>query len=117
MSEVNAQIAAVCGTFSNVHFVNEGEVWLDGIRLLGTTLWSALPKASHEEVASKMNDCHLIFVEDENDEIRPVTPEELHALHMRSASWLHSALNAKTHIRTVVLSHHAPSRTMLLDSK
>lgn len=105
IEQVQAEIrAAVAG--SAVRFLECDAAVIDGVRFLGTTLWTdfmgedpMLMAAMHEQ----MNDYYQITYQG-----RALTPADLAAIHQRSRRWLTRELGKPHDGPTVVVTHHAP---------
>lgn len=105
IERVQAEIrAAVAG--SAVRFLECDVAVIDGVRFLGTTLWTdfmgedpLLMAAMHEQ----MNDYYQITYQG-----RALTPQDLAAIHRASRGWLHDQLARSHPGPTVVVTHHAP---------
>lgn len=103
---IEARAAAVG---SNITFLEQDAVVIDGIRFLGCSLWTdfrlwgpdrerqAMGKASR-----KMNDYHVI-----KRGGRRLTPPESVERHRHSVEWLKAQLS--DNVPTVVVTHHAPT--------
>lgn len=95
----------------DIHFLENDAVVIDGVRFLGTTLWTdfqlygadAYPTA-HELALQLMPDFNCIdwFGAD-------FTPEHSIALHQASRAWLHERLDEPFSGPNIVITHHAPS--------
>lgn len=101
---------------SHVHVLDDAEFVIDGVRFLGSTLWTdfMLFGDGDARVAAMADARH--FMRDfsriqTGDAINaPFTPADSAALFQRHAHWLDRQL-ATTHVGpTVVITHHAPSR-------
>lgn len=109
-SEYQETISALeqeCKGSNNVHFLNNDSVVINGVRFLGSTLWSdllvdGLDKAG--EIGLRLNDFwHINYGQ------RKFNVDDFNQLHRNSRYWLEQEL-AKTYSgKTVVVSHHAPS--------
>jgi hypothetical protein len=62
-------------------------------------MWSA---------AQQMNDYHMIKFVD--GAYRKLAPRDTELKHVRSLNWLQDALTVKQDQKTVVVTHHVPSR-------
>lgn len=98
-----------------VHVLEE-EAWVvNGVRFLGTTLWSDFaiadadgPRARAEEQAlALIRDFSRIRADSASD--RLFSPADSIALFRRSAAWLQRQLEQTFDGPTVVITHHAPS--------
>ena len=97
---------------SSVHFLEDRELEIDGVRFLGCTLWSDFDCDGLERRAESMalcervvRDYHLIF-----DEVNgaSLTPADTRARHLASRRWLTGRLGRHFDGPTVVITHHAP---------
>jgi predicted phosphodiesterase len=97
---------------STIHVLAEDEVIIQGVRFLGTSLWTdfMLFGEGHkraeamQEAQRFMRDFSRIRIDD-----APFTPEASAALFRQQASWLAGKLAERHTGPTVVVSHHAPS--------
>lgn len=105
---VNARIRhAVAGT--NIHFLECDSVELDGVRFLGTTLWTDYGGGNREVMdvmATQMNDYHQITFGQRN-----LLPTDLLEVNAQSRDWLTRSLAQPFTGKTVVVTHHAPLYT------
>jgi predicted phosphodiesterase len=98
---------------STIHVLDDDEVIIQGVRFLGTTLWTDFMLFGvGEERAAAMREAQR-FMRDFS-RIRlgesPFTPEASAALFKRHAAWLERKLAEPYAGPTVVITHHAPSR-------
>ncbi len=98
--------SAAVGT--NVHYLDDDEVILHGVRFLGCTLWTdyALdgdPAAAMASAGKGLNDHRII-----RTDAGPFRPEDALHLHQRSRAWLEEKLNTPFSGKTVVVTHHGP---------
>lgn len=114
MAAVRAELRRLCAG-SNVCFLDNDETVLDGVRFLGTTLWTDFmlqgegeprARAMHEAVGF-MNDFRVIRYG--ADDQRVFTPADAAELFAADAQWLQGKLAEPHAGRTVVITHHAPS--------
>jgi Icc-related predicted phosphoesterase len=110
-----------------VHFLERDAVTLGGVRFLGTTLWTdfELYGADKRDEAMDlgglgMNDFRYIktlrgFEREADGGIRQrlFKPEDARQEHDLSVAWLDEELGKGDPARTVVVTHHAPSRLSL----
>lgn len=97
---------------TNIQVLDNDEVILEGVRFLGTTLWTdfmlfgegAKRATAMQEAQRFMRDFSRIRIGD-----APFTPEASAALFNRYAAWLGSRLAERHAGPTVVITHHAPS--------
>jgi Icc-related predicted phosphoesterase len=95
----------------HIHVLNDDQVIIDGVRFLGSTLWTDFALFGEGErfyamkIAQKwMTDFSII-----RKDGRKFTPRDAVQLHTASRSWLASMLAEPFDGGTVVVTHHAPS--------
>ena len=101
---------------TQVQVLDEREVVMDGVRFLGTTLWTDFElfddprqrSAAKDEARRLMRDFSRIRARESAAEI--FTPDDSASLFRRHAAWLEDRLAAVHAGPTVVITHHAPSR-------
>jgi len=92
---------------TNVHFLENESVIIDGVRFLGCSLWTDYHNADAHimQAASRgMNDFR--YISDKNEDLQPA---RLLEAHRQSVAWLEEVLNDEHDGKTVVVTHHAPS--------
>ena len=97
---------------TNVRVLDNDEVILQGVRFLGTTLWTDFMlfgagekrAAAMQEAQRYMRDFSRIRAGE-----APFTPEASAALFKEQAAWLGGKLGERHAGTTVVITHHAPS--------
>lgn len=99
---------------TNVHFLENDEWIMDGVRFLGCTLWTSfvLPgEAFSKENAIAEAVAHLDDFSEisASNERRTLRPDDTIERHLHSRAWLTSALRTRFPGKTVVVTHHAPS--------
>ena len=93
-----------------IHVLAERAVSFDGVRFLGTTLWTdfrllGTPDVSMAAAQEHMTDFRRIRVE---PSFRRCRPADTVMWHQRARRWLEGELRAAGDGKTVVLTHHAP---------
>lgn len=96
-----------------LHFLNDRLIIIDGVRFIGSTLWSPLRPvedgidiADDEELRLYLNDFRMIRCD---NGAQPLTPQRMRAFHRRSWNWLSDALRQPYDGPTVVITHFVPS--------
>lgn len=103
-----------CAEGTDVYFLENDEVQIDDVRILGCTLWSSydvVPSLDAnkvmDECAYAINDHRVISVDEGNGYFSPILAKKT---HHESVKWLTSKLNEETNTRaTLVVTHHGPS--------
>lgn len=98
-----------------IHLLETDELIVEGVRFLGTTLWSdfsvvdeAERALAEEQAVAMIRDFSRIRAESSAE--RLFSPADSTALFRRSAEWLQRKLEEPWGGPTVVVTHHAPSR-------
>jgi predicted phosphodiesterase len=101
----------VCARDLGVHLLDNNEVVINGVRFLGSTLWTdfnlfgeELKKSAMSEGEKYLNDFRLIREQD-----KVFSPARSIQLHKESLTWLSAKLNESFVGKTVVITHHLPS--------
>lgn len=100
---------------SHVHVLDDDEVEIDGVRFIGSTLWTDFRLLGDDSRGAAMagarhlmRDFSHIRIDDATNLL--FTPEDSAALYERHAAWLDRRLDVRQEGPTVVITHHAPSR-------
>jgi DNA repair exonuclease SbcCD nuclease subunit len=112
VGEIQDQLRRVCGQFPNVYFLENSSMFIDGVRILACTLWTAIPNTHWQRIRRMINDYRMCYVS-RYDDINigvPLAPEHTTNWHEQSVTWLKEELAAPGYsdTPTIVLTHHAP---------
>jgi predicted phosphodiesterase len=110
-----AELKRLCAG-THIHVLDNDEVIIDGVRFLGSTLWTNFMlfadatgrAAAIAEAHCRMRDFSRIRIDDATSAL--FTPADSAALFERNANWLDRNLDSPHAGPTVVVTHHAPSR-------
>lgn len=93
-----------------IHFLQNDQVVIDGVRFLGCTLWTDLNLMGNQPLAmvSALSDTKDYRNIDYTASV-PLQPFHTLAEHKESLSFLTDALNTPFDGKTVVVTHHSPS--------
>ncbi len=103
---------------TNVHVLEQESLTLDGVTFLGCTLWTDFelfgdPRIAGFEATRQMTDYKKIRVSPKYSRLRSI---DTCAIHHRSRHWIDSQLQELNN-DVVVVTHHAPSRRSLPESR
>jgi predicted phosphodiesterase len=108
---VRAQLAQAASRHG-IELLDQGSVVINGVRFLGTTLWTdfelfGTDQRDHamEQTGQFMRDFQVI----RNGDGSRFTPQDAAALFRQQYDWLDSMLDEPFDGPTVVITHHAPS--------
>jgi len=100
---------------ANIHILNNDKLELDGVRFVGSTLWTDFKLHGEGEAwfarrraMRLMEDFTLI-----RNGGRRLTPEDSVAVHETSKAWLVGELESEFDGPTVVVTHHLPASTSI----
>ncbi|KAJ3378895.1 hypothetical protein HDU84_007222 [Entophlyctis sp. JEL0112] len=99
-------IDAVCARFENVVYLNNKVVTVDGVRFIGSTLWSNILPEHKDEIHMRISDYHYIY----HTPKKRITPDDTLAEFIKSKTFIESAISAAVleGLWPVVLTHHVP---------
>ena len=107
------EIAALAAG-TNVTVLDDAEVVVEGVRILGSTLWTDFLLDGDGEARERAMDEAQRLVHDftriREDDGSPFTPASSAARFARHAAWLARRLGEPHDGPTVVITHHAPAR-------
>ncbi|MDT4843748.1 3',5'-cyclic adenosine monophosphate phosphodiesterase CpdA [compost metagenome] len=100
-------------SFPGVHFLENDQVIIGGVRFLGATLWTDFnlyqdPMTGAMHALRGMNDYRAITSISPNGSRRDFAPYMTADMHDASVRWLMQALQEPFDGPTVVVTHHAP---------
>lgn len=113
-SELQAHVRATIAErgLTNVHFLENDSCVIDGVRFLGCTLWSNIPRERSRLVRRSSGDYKFIYssrVEPNKHPMR-LSVSNTNVFHAESVEWLRAQLHDERYgeMPTVVVSHHCP---------
>lgn len=105
--------------FSNVSFLQQDTLDIDGVVFLGCTLWTDMNKGNPIDTwncSKLMNDYRLIRDGNKEDPYkRRFTTERSIILHQKHLKWLKEQLAIHSNRTVVVVTHHLPSFNCIHD--
>eukprot|EP01080_Neovahlkampfia_damariscottae_P000124 gene124-4370_t len=104
------QMNEVSLKFPNVTFLHEKSEKYHGIRFIGSTLWSNVPKENENKVSQSLNDYHMISIEEKGEKKRKLQVSDTNKFHKQELDFIKDEIKkAKENNEVVVvLTHHAP---------
>lgn len=115
LDQTNLAISDKCANLKNVHYLDCGEFFFNGVRFLGTTLWTDFSLFGSENRSGAMVDAGLAMNDYERIRLasagyRKLRPGDTEKLHAEQKVWLAKKLDEPFAGPTVVVTHMAPSR-------
>lgn len=95
---------------TRVHVLDNEVLTLDGVRFIGSTLWTDFKLMGNEQLSKwdareKMRD----FKHIRNENFSRITPEQTITKHIKAVRFLEQELHKEVAGPTVVVTHHAPT--------
>lgn len=118
----NKKIADFCRTSPKLHYLHNATLTIQRGKkqylIIGSTLWSDIPRESFSRIQDMMSDYRYIYVAD-GRKIRNITPQDVTRMHQRNAQYIKSKLRYAKEKRmiAVVLTHHKPYKNPSYDPK
>jgi len=107
-TQTKKTISRICDEVENLEFMDKKSLLVDGVRILGCTLWSFIPPQNYDEVSSGLNDFRMIKISD--DPVKLLDAQEFVKWHLEDLNWLKDEVEKakKNNEQVIVLTHHAP---------
>lgn len=96
----------------NIYYLNNSFVTIDGVKYIGTTLWSQLDTTFKRQIVDCLNDFNYIKVKF----CKALTFEQYNKFHQRDLKWLQDEINLTVsdgNSNFVVITHHLPSNQLI----
>lgn len=100
-SSFEQELEKICQKFQNITLLNNKTVDLDGIKLIGTTLWTNIPDANAKDIERYIADYHLM----RDDNGNRITITDMNRWNAEAIDFIKREI---TDSPCVVLTHHAP---------
>ncbi|MBU2788627.1 phosphatase [Acidithiobacillus sp. VAN18-1] len=91
----------------NIHLLEREAVIMDGVRFLGTTLWTDFAQGT-QELSCQMVMADFAVIRD-GDTMRRLHTQRIAQVHKEIIAWLDTCFRDDWNGPTVVVTHHAPS--------
>eukprot|EP00475_Leptophrys_vorax_P037698 TRINITY_DN6532_c0_g2_i1.p1 TRINITY_DN6532_c0_g2~~TRINITY_DN6532_c0_g2_i1.p1 ORF type:complete len:317 (-),score=88.43 TRINITY_DN6532_c0_g2_i1:234-1070(-) len=84
--KIKEKIEKICSQKPNLHFLDKKSIEIDGVRFIGTTLWSFVPQEHQLGVEMRLNDYRASFVvyEPEKDDEKPTFLQSIKSLFKKN---------------------------------
>lgn len=113
VTEIDVLIDDLCKNFDNVTFLQMKSVVVEGVKVIGATLWSDIKNAT--AVGGGLNDYRMIYVDNENKQQkrkkqRTVQVPDTCEWHKEHLEYILKEIKSarEENMPCVVLTHHAP---------
>jgi hypothetical protein len=108
--KINNRLEAWCKTQPNVHFLNNSALHINHgntkYTIIGSTLWSNIPKQSTKYIQETMNDYQHIYASD----VKKITTDYINKMFKQNYEFIKDqVVKAKRNkSKLIVLTHHKP---------
>jgi Icc-related predicted phosphoesterase len=117
ISETQQFLRSLCGEYSNIHFLDNAMLEIDGIVFVGSTLWTDCNREdplTMNMIMSRMNDYQIIrndlsAVDRTTGRYKLLHPFDTVEFHKKTLAYFQEVLEANMTKKCVVVGHHAPS--------
>lgn len=113
------RLLRAAGQQTGVQILDEDEIVLDAVRFLGSTLWTDFLLFGEAKKSTAMSDGQICLNDfraiREDDFAVPFSPARSIELHEHSLAWLKAKLDEPFDGKTVVVTHHLPSRHSVVE--
>jgi predicted phosphodiesterase len=94
---------------TNVIILDNDVIMLEGVKIIGSTLWSNIPRIHYQYMKNYMNDYKEIYKLDDNKIVK-INPEDTVNLHKESIKFIQKELykSYDKKEKVLILTHHAP---------
>eukprot|EP01113_Clastostelium_recurvatum_P002326 TRINITY_DN10965_c0_g2_i1.p1 TRINITY_DN10965_c0_g2~~TRINITY_DN10965_c0_g2_i1.p1 ORF type:complete len:236 (-),score=27.31 TRINITY_DN10965_c0_g2_i1:247-954(-) len=108
---VKKQITDICAERDNLIYMDKRSMLVDGVRVLGCTLWSYVSDGNAKLVQKCLNDYHCIYVTGKDGEWEKLSVPDTVGWHQDEVAWLNAEIQLAKEKgeRVVIFTHHAPS--------
>lgn len=105
---------------TNVHFLENDRVTINGIHIFGCTLWTDMAllgnwQSGAEEARLTMNDYKRVRNSDRN--YKRLSPTDTRSIHLNSLTAMSQFFAEHAASRSVIVTHHAPSLSSLPEQR
>lgn len=104
-NDFDLELEKLCHKYDNVILMNNSVYDLDGIKIIGSTLWSNIPE-THSDIITKINDYYLIKKID-HASLVPIDIDDTNQWNKQSIDFIESEIKDASD-PCIVLTHHAP---------
>ena len=110
MEDYDKKIDEICSVHGNVYYLNNKEhVLNDKYVILGTTLWTEIPKDKEELVSRMLNDYKYVYL----NKNKLIEPKHVSNKFKENVNWLKKMIEKYKSKKIIVMSHHLPSEKLI----
>lgn len=103
---VDSKIRNFAKNIENVHFLQNDHVDIEGIRFLGCTMWTKIPK-EYAHIIEKTSNDYKYILKKTNGIKRKIKVENVQEWHFHHRIWLRKSID-ESPLPVVIVTHHSP---------
>jgi len=118
VADTKNAISSICKEHKNLIFMDAKSISINGVRVIGCTLWTNIPTQHKEEISMCLRDYSRIYWKNDNpnsentdkNSKKPITVDDTNSWHKEQVAFIKSEINSakEANERVCVLTHHAP---------
>ena len=107
ITEIESIIRKITKNFTNIHYLQNDSITLDGITFYGSTFFSHIPHRAHDDVKLMINDFRNIYSDSKKKELLSIELfNELHKVHVESLIDFLDNHHEKQAV--IIITHYCP---------
>lgn len=96
--------------YNNLYYLQNESIIIEGIKFIGTTLWSRINKRNWKELSLSINDYNCIFIDKESY----LTPEKSTNMFENNLEYIMKEIKETDNKQPIiVITHHLPSNNLI----
>lgn len=107
MSQIENQIKKVCQE-TDCYFLQKSGLTYNGVRFIGTTLWSYIPSEYKYQIELGINDFKNILINDS-----AFNSNDFNRIHQEHCEYIRQEIEKYQNIPIIIITHHAPILEMV----
>jgi len=111
--ETRNQIETICQRHPSLIFLDRKSVVINGVRIIGATLWTRVPKQNRKNVENTWNDYSQIGIKEEGKK-RKITARDTHKWFKLESKFIQNEIREAHENKqsAIVLTHHSPIKNI-----
>jgi len=112
VSEVKKAIQEICDSHPRLVFMDKTSLLVNGVRILGCSLWSFIPEFAYAQSENYLNDYRMIYYNNPDGSKAKLSAKISTSWFHDESTWLQTEVSQsmqRGEHSTVILTHHTPS--------
>jgi predicted phosphodiesterase len=111
LNEIRQKLSAFCKEHNRLHYLENDEIIIDGVRFIGATLWTDfnLTRSEEQKTTLRMSELSLTDFRLIQYHTSRLKVKDAINMHLDSVKFIDSKLDEDFAGKTVIITHHAPS--------